>query len=217
VKAVRALIVMLSVPSMRRHDRGYPSSVAYVIVVVVGLVFGAVDQYLGTIRFGPWAWTVSGMSAPWLVLPFVVGTTQGRSRRAMVLGLVVTLSALVGYFAMTYSPMEGHPIDEFLDGFWTIVSTGYNPLWILSGVVTGPLFGFLGHRWRVERSWVGVALVAGALCLEPLARGVTGRLSPQPLVWGVEVAVGVTLAVTSISMIATARRTRGTAPPVPPV
>jgi hypothetical protein len=201
---------------IRRSDRGYPPSVGYVIAAVVGLIFGALDQYLGTIRFGAWAWTVSGMSAPWLVLPFVVGTTQGRSRRAMVLGLLVMLSALVGYFAMTYSPMEGHPIDEFLDGFWTIVRTGYNPLWILGGVVTGPPFGFLGHRWRVERSWIGVA-IAGALCLEPLARGVTGRLSPQPLVWGVEVTLGAAFAATSISRIASARRTRETAPPVPPV
>lgn len=152
------------------------------VAAVVGLVFGAVDQYLGTIRFGPWAWTLSGMSAPWLVLPFVVGMTQERSRRAMLLGLVVTLAALVGYFAMTYSPMEGTPIDEFLARFWTIVRTGFDPLWILGGAVTGPLFGFLGHRWRVERSRVSAVLVAGALCLEPVARAVTGRLSPQPIV-----------------------------------
>jgi hypothetical protein len=46
---------------------------AGVAYVVVGLAFGAADRSLGTIRFGPWAWTVSAMSAPWLVLPFVVG------------------------------------------------------------------------------------------------------------------------------------------------
>jgi hypothetical protein len=189
--------------------------VAYLVAAIVGLVFGAVDQYLGTIRFGPWAWTVSGMSAPWLVLPFVVGMTQDRSRRAMAVGLVVTLAALVGYFAMTYSPMEGTPIDEFLPGFWTIASTGYNPLWILGGIVTGPLFGFLGHRWRVERWWVSAALVAGALCLEPLARGVTGRLSPQPFVWGVEVALGAVVAAASIAMVANARRARDAVPSVP--
>jgi hypothetical protein len=190
--------------------------VAYLVAAIVGLLFGAVDQYLGTIRFGPWAWTVSGMSAPWLVLPFLVGMIQDRSRRAMALGLVVTLAALVGYFSMTYSPMEGTPIDEFLPGFWTIVSTDYNPIWILGGIVTGPLFGLLGHRWRVDRSWVSAALVAGALCLEPLVRGVTGRLSPQPFVWGVEVALGAIVAAASIAMIANARRAREAAPLVPP-
>jgi uncharacterized membrane protein (UPF0136 family) len=189
--------------------------VAYVVAAIVGLLFGAVDQYLGTIRFGPWAWTVSGMSAPWLVLPLAVGMTQDRDRRAAALGLVVTLSALVGYFAMTYSPMESVPIDQFLPGFVRIATTGYNPLWILGGIVTGPLFGFLGHRWRVARSWVSAALVAGALCLEPLARAVTGRLSPQPFVWGVEVALGAIVAAASCSVIVQARRTREAVPSTP--
>jgi Family of unknown function (DUF6518) len=180
--------------------------VAYLVTAIVGFVLGAVDQFLGTIHFGAWATTVSGMSAPWLVLPFVVGVTEERSRRAMALGLVVTLAALVGYFAMTYSPMEGTPIDEFLPGFWTIASTGYNPFWVLGGMVTGPLFGFLGHRWRIARWWIGPALIAGALCLEPLARIVADRLAPTPIVWAVEVALGVTVAVASIPMIAAARR-----------
>jgi hypothetical protein len=50
---------------------------------------------------------VSGLSAPWLLLPFLVGWTQERARRAAVAGLVVTLAALAGYFAMTLSPIEG--------------------------------------------------------------------------------------------------------------
>ena len=191
---------------MGRLTHRYPAGVTYLVVAIVGLVFGAGDQYLGTIRFDPWAWTVSGMSAPWLVLPFAVGMTQDRSRRAAGLGLVVTLSALVGYFAMTYSPMESVPIDQFLPGFVRIATTGYNPLWILGGIVTGPLFGVLGHRWRVARSWISVALVAGALCLEPLARVAVGRLAPPPLVWGVEVALGLIVAGVTVSTIVAGRR-----------
>jgi hypothetical protein len=190
--------------------------VAYLIAVVVGLVFGATDQYLGTIRFDPWAWTVSGMSAPWLVLPFVVGMTQGRARRAMALGLVVSVAALVGYFAMTYSPMESIPASQFFKGFLTIVRTGYNPLWIAGGVVIGPLYGLLGHRWRVARSWVSAALVTSALCFEPLARRVVGMLAPQPIVWWTEVAVGVAAAVSFAVMIVVARRARETVPLLPP-
>jgi hypothetical protein len=187
--------------------------VAYFIAVVVGLAFGATDQYLGTIRFDPWAWTVSGMSAPWLVLPFVVGMTQERVRRAMALGLVVMGAALVGYFAMTYSPMESVPIAEFPKGFLTIVRTGYNPLWIAGGVVIGPLYGLLGQRWRVARSWLSAALVTCALCFEPLARDMAGRLEPHPNVWRTEVAVGAIAAVSFAFMIAIARRARETGPP----
>ena len=189
---------------------------AYVIAAVAGLAFGAADQFLGTIRFGPWAWTVSGMSAPWLMLPFVVGMTQERGRRAMALGLVVTLAALVGYFAMTHSPIEGAPIAEFPRRFLNMVRTGYNPLWILGGMVTGPLYGFLGHRWRVARSWISAALVTSALCLEPLARGLVGMLSPHPFVWWAEIAIGTVAAVWFAFVIAGSRRAREIVPPLPP-
>jgi hypothetical protein len=188
--------------------------VAYLVVVVVGLLFGAVDQFLGTIRFGPWAWTVSGMSAPWLVLPFLVGMTQERGRRAMALGLLVTMAALAGYFAMTHSPMEGAPLAEFLHRVLTMVRTGYNPLWIVSGLVTGPLYGFLGHRWRVARSWVSASLVTVALCLEPVARDVAGMLSPHPIVWWVEIAVGAVAALWFAFVIATSRRPGRIVPPI---
>ena len=183
---------------------------AYVAAIVAGLVFGAVDQFLGTIHFGPWGWTVSGMSAPWLILPFVAGMTQERRRRAMALGLVATMAALAGYFAMSNSPMEGAPLDRFFDRVVTMVSTGYNPLWIVAGLVTGPLYGFLGHRWRVARSWMSAALVTSALCLEPLARKAAGMLSGPPLVWGAEVVIGAAAAVLFAFMIATSRRARET-------
>ena len=186
---------------------------AYVIAVVAGLVFGAVDQFLGTLHFGPWGWTVSGMSAPWLVVPFLAGMTQERRRRAMALGLVVTMAALAGYFAMSNSPMEGAPLNRFFDRVVTMVSTGYNPLWIVGGILTGPLYGFLGHRWRVARSWISAVLVTGALCLEPLARKVAGMLSGPPLVWGAEVVLGPVAAVLLVLMIVTSRRAQEAVPP----
>jgi Family of unknown function (DUF6518) len=196
-----------------RFAVGILRCVAYVVAVVVGLAFGAADQYLGTIRFDPWAWTVSGMSAPWLVLPFVVGMTQERARRAVALGLVVTLAALVGYFAMTYSPMESIPLNEFFPGFIRMVRTGYNPVWIAGGVVIGPLYGYLGHRWRVARSWVSAALVTGALCLEPVARDLVGRLEPPRIVWWSEVAIGAAAAVFFVAVVLVSRPARETAPP----
>jgi hypothetical protein len=186
---------------------------AYVVAIVGGLVFGALDQFLGTLHFGPWGWTVSGMSAPWLILPFLAGMTQERRRRAMALGLVVTMAALAGYFAMSNSPMEGAPLNRFFDRVVTMVSTGYNPLWIVGGILTGPLYGFRGHRWRVARSWISAVLVTGALCLEPLARKVAGMLSGPPLVWGAEVVLGTVAAVLFVFMIVTSRRTREAIPP----
>jgi hypothetical protein len=173
---------------------------AYLVAVVAGLAFGAIDQYLGTLAagsvLGTWSWTVSGMSAPWLVLPFVAGATQNRPRRGAAIGLVVTLSALAGYFAMTYSPLESIPIREFWSGVVGMVTSPPNPEWILAGAITGPLMGYLGHRWRVARSWVGAAIITTALVLEPVARSAVGRLERPPQVWATEIAVGIVAGVT---------------------
>ncbi len=185
---------------------------AYVIAIMVGIVFGAGDQYLGTLAagsvLGTWSWTVSGMSAPWLILPFVAGMSQDRPRRAMRLGLVITLSALAGYFAMTYSPMESIPLRDFPSGVFHMVTSMPNPLWIVAGIISGPLFGWLGHRWRVARSWVAATLITVALCFEPLARLARGTL-PDPAVWAVEIAIGLAV---GLAFVLVARRTPAAQP-----
>ena len=165
---------------------------AFLVIVIGGLVFGAGDQYLGTVHamnaVGLWTESVSVLSAPWLILPFLVGWTQGRPRRAAVTGLVVTLSALAGYFAMTLSPMEGvHFSLVQLRGL-----LGTNQLNEIGGLVFGPLFGWLGYRWHAGRSWVAAVLVTGALCLEPLAVTVAGRnVGRSGFVEAFEIVVGV--------------------------
>lgn len=46
---------------------------------------------------------------------------------------------------------------------------------MVGGLVTAPVFGFLGQRWRTQRAWLSAALVAGALCLEPLGERIADR------------------------------------------
>lgn len=189
---------------------------AYVLAAFVGVAFGAGDQYLGTmIWLGAWPATAAQVSAPWLLLPFVVGMTQERPQRAVVLGLVSTAAALFGYFAMTYSPMEIHPwtIGRFVEGLVAVTTSGYNPAYIVAGLVTGPLFGFLGQRWRTQRWWVSAALVAGAISLEPLARWVTGQLPPPAPVWSTEVALGLVVASLFALAILASRRDEAVAYP----
>ena len=90
---------------------------AFLLAIAIGFVFGALDQYLGTVHvtshLGWWTITVSGMSAPWLILPFLAGLTQERAKRAVALGVVVVLAALAGYFAMSNSVFEGVPVAHF--------------------------------------------------------------------------------------------------------
>jgi hypothetical protein len=71
--------------------------------------------------------------------------------------------------------------------------------------VTGPLFGWFGHRWRTERAWLGALATAAAVSLEPLARIPAGQAIRFRTVWAAEVAAGVAMA---IYVLVAARRPR---------
>ena len=193
-----------------RSTRRCRSFVIFLFAAIVGLVFGASVQYLGSMSWlGAWTATAAQMSAPWLILPFVFGITQQRRLRSAALGLSVTFSALLGYWAMTYSPMEIHPwtFGRFTSGMVAVTTRGwFNPVVILAGLVMGPLFGLLGQRWRVGRSWVSAAIVAGALCLEPLARLAAGQLMPSAPVWTVEVTSGTVVGALFVYAVLGSRR-----------
>jgi hypothetical protein len=179
----------------------------FAVAMVAGFAFGGADQYLGSlITLGPWTVSVSQMSAPWLILPFAFGYTQLRPGRAALVALVATASALTGYFALTLSPMEGvapSSIPTSLPGL-----LGSNLENILGGAITAPLCGLIGQRARAGRWWPGAALVAGALCLEPVARQAAGRLYPPSFVWQAEVGLGLAIAVWAAITAAASRHPR---------
>jgi len=183
------------------------------LVVVVGFVFGAADQYLGSrvmlgdrFALGLWASTVSAMSAPWLLLPFLVGCTEARAGRAAALGLLATLAALAGYFTLMWSPVESVTLSQSLPHLPTLLASQRAN--VVGGLLTGPLFGYLGQRWRTERWWLAAALLAGAFCLEPLARWRAGQLPAPQIVWDVEVAVGALAALGFAAALARRRLAR---------
>jgi hypothetical protein len=154
---------------------------------VASLTFGAGIQWLGA-RYASGA-RMSGVSAPWLLVPFLAGWTQPRRRDAALLGLGVTFAALGGYFALMWSPMEGvnllHAQHGTLIGhhvkIWTTSYSGMRlvaevlrllasqSLWIVAGAMMGPLFGFLGSEWRAARTWRSGLAIALVFCLEPFA------------------------------------------------
>lgn len=162
------------------------------IALVLSAAFGAGDQYLGSGHVAGigWATDVSLLSAPWILLAFVVGATQRDPRRAALLGLACTYTALLGYGVMTLSPAEGaHFTMATVRGF---VYSERNVF--IGGIFTGPLFGWFGQQWRSGRMLAGALLVAAALCLEPLAR----RWSLNPIRYDrvtiVEIAAGLAFA-----------------------
>jgi len=150
---------------------------------------------------------MSLLSAPWLVLPFALGCGQSRPGRALAVGLVVTLSALLGYFLMIMGPFEGGQSSLNLPEIHGLLVSNMRN--IAGGLVTGPLYGFLGQRWRSRRAWVSGVLVAGALCFEPLAETAAGTHYPgASSVWLVEVIAGIAMA-TYFLVAGVAYRRRG--------
>jgi hypothetical protein len=160
------------------------------LALALAAIFGAGDQYLGSFSMHPWMADLSLLSAPWLVLAFAAGCTQREPRRAALVGLGCTLSALIGYGVMTLSPIENaHLTVTSIRGFMISESRVF-----LGGLVTGPLFAWFGQRWRVQRAWLGALATAAALCLEPLVRIPAGREIRSGTVFLAEVALGVALA-----------------------
>ena len=135
------------------------------LLVLGAFVFGGVDQYLGSFPSLQWGASVSLLSAPWLLIALVAGWTQRDARRGALLGLSATYAALLGYMLMTLSPIEEARLT------WTTISgfcRSEAPV-LIGGLMTGPLFGWFGHRWHVARAWPGAVITAAAFCLEPLA------------------------------------------------
>lgn len=80
---------------------------------------------------------------------------------------------------------------------------------LVGGLITGPVFGWFGHRWLVARVWTGALVPAAACCFEPLAEGaMRPHVITSALVQLVEIVVGLVMV-----MRRACRRTRSSAHP----
>jgi hypothetical protein len=165
------------------------------VVIALAAAFGGADQYLGSLSAHPSATAVSLLSAPWLLVAFAAGWTQPTPRRAMALGATSTVAALGGYWLMTLSPVEGAQF-----GVGTVRGLLFSQSVLIVGAfLTGPLFGWLGNRWRNERWWAAAVIAAAAFCLEPLAHAALGSAIRSPSVWQGEVALGMLMAIYALA------------------
>jgi hypothetical protein len=173
--------------------------------IALAAAFGAADQFLGARAWvvGSWAIDASLLSAPWLLIAFLAGCSQATVRRAVILGFVCTIAALVGYAAMTLSPIEGATVTPRGVRGLLVGQTAY----AVGAVLTGPLFGWLGYRWRTRRDWTSALVAALVVCSEPLAHAAVGTAVSFRGVWAAEVVVGFAIALYAIA--ATRRRTPG--------
>ena len=146
-------------------------------LLAFSLAFGAGDQYLGSPAGRPWAHEVSLLSAPWLLIAFVGGAMQREPKRGAVLGVACTFAALLGYGVMTLSPMEGAEFTQRAASGLVRSQT----VVIIGGVLTGPLYGWLGTRWREGSSASSCTRRSRAFVLEPAARVLAGTSAASRL------------------------------------
>jgi hypothetical protein len=106
---------------------------------------------------GQWN-TLVNSGAIWLVAPFFVGAATASRRGAAVLGTVVLLATVGGYYGA--AGLAGAPMSTWMMAFWLGVA-----------LVAGPLYGVAGRWWRDEKRAlrvIGVALLGGVLVAEAL-------------------------------------------------
>ena len=170
------------------------------VPVAAAALFGAADQFLGARSYavGAWATDASLLSAPWLLIAFLAGWSQPTPRRAVVLGIACTMAALLGYCAMTLSPVEGAVVT--LSGVRGLLLGQWR--WAAGGLLTAPIFGWLGYRWRTTRDWASALVAALVVCCEPLAHP-----AERAAVGLVEVGAGLVLALAAA--VVAIRRRRG--------
>src|SRR5581483_9634600 len=105
-------------------------------------------------------------------------------------GFLCTIAALLGYMAMTLSPVEGAVVS--LRGVRGLL-VGQSA-YAVGGMLTGPLFGWLGYRWRSRRDWMGALAAALVVCCEPLAHAAAGTQVSFDGVWAAEIVAGLLMA-----------------------
>jgi hypothetical protein len=79
--------------------------------------------------------------------------------------------------------------------------------YLIGGVLTGPLFGWFGYRWRTRRDWRSALIAALVVCCEPVAHAAVGASVSFDGVWEAEVIAGLVMALYVIA--ATRLRTTG--------
>jgi hypothetical protein len=147
--------------------------------LLAALVKGAGGDGVGTLPTLRIA--VTDLSAPWLLVAFLAGRRATRLAAGALLGFLATMSALLGFYLLVSLVLAAD-----LGGDGILGNAGQtlwaNRIYLAGGVLTGPLCGALGARWRATRTG-SVALVAGVLLAgEPLVLTGIGVLLPATVV-----------------------------------
>lgn len=135
---------------------GRPAPAVLAAAVGAGLAVGALTSFGQTLLGGTWFAGLANAVSPWLVASFLVGALARRGWVAALAGLLACAGEVAGYYLVAD-----------LRGF--AVGAASVAVWVVAGVVGGPVFGWAGRLWRTAAGpWrgLGPALLAGCWLAE---------------------------------------------------
>jgi hypothetical protein len=111
---------------------------------------------------------VGNLSAPWVIVPMLIGAAGSRGRIAagVLLGFFATVAALAGFYLANAFVLDLGPHSTVHDIALTL---NVGNLWFKAGLISGPLMGLVG-AWAIRSGRLSVLLIAAvAILLEPFA------------------------------------------------
>jgi hypothetical protein len=116
-------------------DKAGPPARWFGLALVVGVLVGAATSWGQTVLGGSASAGLANAVSPWLVAPFLVGSTGRTRSSALVLGMITCVSEVAGYYLTAAA--RGFAIN--------LVTVG---IWVVGGLVGGLVFGLAGRSWR---------------------------------------------------------------------
>ena len=192
----------------------YRATLTVVGPLAAATAFGTVEQVLSLQHSSSFLAAIGGLTAPWLLLPFLVGLAYPRREGSALLGLACVGLAIgaCSAGAETGGDFAGHLIPGRVVGYLGAFGVSHLP-GLLGAAVSGPVYAVLGHRWRVSRSWLPALAVTVPVLLEPAVRWRAGQsvlfwAGYPPVAWA-ETLTGLALAVAAIVISARSGSARG--------
>jgi hypothetical protein len=183
-------------------------TVSMASLAVAALAFGATIAAIKGQDVG-FRDALGNMSAPWVLVPFIAGARVRSLWRGALLGLAVTLLALLGFYLAEAAILDLGPHPWWVDLQLTVKWNIYDS-W---GIVSGLLYGALGALWSARRSPLAGAAVGLAFIAEPMIAFLLSRggiwdaeLLRYTWLWGAEVTAGTAAVVCALTKLHTHTR-----------
>jgi hypothetical protein len=176
----------------------WPQNVALLAGAVGGLAFGRGMSIIPSPSTAGVFW-IGNLCAPWLVIAFVAGRYQRTWLRSAAAGMIATTGCVVGFyvhFLFLGGPAAlGLPRSTPFMPYASAALTGwlhFTAFWLITGVVSGALYGLLSQWWRRSAPLAGALAIGLPFVTEPELWTVReGNLRTPWALWAAEIGVGV--------------------------